>query len=74
MSKEFYFKHFSLAYEHSSNSPIDRTQSGDTTSDQSGPGRDGNEEVLRIPITGTPSSDCLVSYQDICYVEGLTPL
>ena len=37
-----------------------------TTSDQSGPGSDGNEGVLCIPqrssITGTSSSDCLVSY------------
>ena len=33
---------------------------------QSGPGSDGNEEVLRIPqsssIAGTSPSDCLVSY------------
>ena len=33
---------------------------------QSGAGRNGSEEVLRIPqsssITGTSSSDCLVSY------------
>ena len=45
---------------------IDRTLSGATTPDQSGPGRDGNEGVLRIPqsssITGTSPSDCLVSY------------
>ena len=37
--------------------------------DQSGPGSDGNEGVLRIPqtssITGASLSDYLVSYQDI---------
>ena len=42
------------------------TLSGVTTSGQSGPGSDGNEEVLRIPqspsITGTSPSDCLVSH------------
>ena len=40
--------------------------SGATTPGQSGAGSNGNEEVLRIPqrlgITGTSSSDCLVSY------------
>ena len=39
---------------------------GVTTLSQSGPGNDGNEEVLGIPqsssITGTSPSDCLVSY------------
>ena len=44
---------------------------GAPTSDQSGPGSDGNEGVLHIPqsssITGTSLSDCLVSYQDIRY-------
>ena len=48
--------------------PIDRTLSGATTPDQSGPGSDCNEGVLNIPqsssITGTSPSDCLVSYQD----------
>ena len=37
-----------------------------TTPGQSGPGSDGNKEVLRIPqsfsITGTLPSDCLVPY------------
>ena len=46
--------------------PIDRTLSGATTPCQSGPGRNGNEGVLRIPqsssITGTSLSDCSVSY------------
>ena len=45
---------------------IDRTLSGATTLDQSGPGRDGNEEVLHIPqsssITGALPSKFLVSY------------
>ena len=45
---------------------MDRTLSGATTPDKSGPGSDGNEGVLRIPqisrITGTPPSVCLVSY------------
>ena len=40
--------------------------SGATILGQSGPGSDGNEGVLRIPlsssITGTSPSDCLVSY------------
>ena len=42
------------------------TLSGDTTLGQSGPGSDGNEEVLHIPqsssITENSASDCLVSY------------
>ena len=42
------------------------TQSGATILDQSEPGSDGNEGVLRIPqssnITGASPSDCLVSY------------
>ena len=46
--------------------PIDRTLSGATTLGPSGPGRNGNKEVLRIPqsssITGASPSDCLVSY------------
>ena len=46
--------------------PIDRTLSGATTPDLSGPGRDGNNGVLCIPqsssITGASPSDCLVSY------------
>ena len=46
--------------------PIDRTLSGATTPGQSGPGSDGNEEILCIPpkssITGVSPLDCLVSY------------
>ena len=45
---------------------LDRTLSGAITPGQSGPGNDGNEEVLRIPqssnITGASPSDCLISY------------
>ena len=40
--------------------------SGATTPGQSGPGSDGNKEVLYIPqtfsITGAFPSDCLLSY------------
>ena len=45
---------------------IDRTLSSATTPGQSGPGKDGNEGVHRIPqsssITGILPPDCLVSY------------
>ena len=45
---------------------MDRILSGATTPDQSGPGSDGNEGVLRIPqsssTAGTLPSDCFVSY------------
>ena len=44
------------------------TLSGATTSDPSGPGSDGHEEVLRIPqssiTTGTSLSDTLVLYPE----------
>ena len=47
--------------------PIDRTLSGVTSSDQSGPASDGNEGILRIPqsfsITEISPLDCLVSYR-----------
>ena len=46
---------------------IDRILSGSTTLGQSGPGSNGNEGVLHIPlsssITGASGSDCLMSYQ-----------
>ena len=46
--------------------PIDRTLSGATTTDQSRPGSDGNEEVLHIPqspsITEGSPSDSFLSY------------
>ena len=44
------------------------------TNDHSGPGSNGNEEVLHIPqnsgITGTLPSDCLVSYPGHSLGEG----
>ena len=49
---------------HTSIWPIDKTQSGATTSGQSGPGIDGNEGILHIPQsskTRASPSDCLVS-------------
>ena len=53
---------FSISTQFSSFWTIDRTLSGATTPNQSGPGSDGNEEVLHIPlsssITGTSPSDC----------------
>ena len=49
--------------------------SGATIPSQSGPGSNSNERVLRIRqssnITGTSSSDCLVSYQETPYGEVL---
>ena len=57
---------FSISIQFSSIWPIDRTLSGITTPDYSGPGSDGNEGVLCIPksssITRTSPSDFLVSY------------
>ena len=54
MSKQFYFKQFSLVL------------LSNTTLGQSEPGSDGNEGVLRIlqspNITEASPSDCLVSY------------
>ena len=48
--------------------PIDCALSGATPPGQSGPGSNGDEGVFHIPqspsITGTSSSDYLVSYQD----------
>ena len=59
--------------------PIDRTLSGATSPEQSGPGSDGKEGVLCIPqsssITGASPSDCLVLYiQDVRLGRCLTPL
>ena len=59
--------------------PIDKTLSGTTTPGQSGPGSDGNEEVLNIPqnasITGASPSDCLMSYLGHLFERGgLIPL
>ena len=44
---------------------MDRTQSGDTTPSQSGPGNNGNEGVLCIH-----ESDCFVSYPGHSLVSG----
>ena len=61
---------FSISMQFSPIWPIDRILSGATT--QSGPGSDGNEQMLRMPqgfsITGTSSSECLESYQDTCWL------
>ena len=69
---------FSMIILFSSIWPIDRTLSGATTPGQSGPGSNGNEEVLRISqnsnITVTSALYCLVSYQDIRWRRHLTPL
>ena len=57
---------FSISMQFSSIQPIDRALSGTTIPGQSGPGSNGNEEVLHIPqsssITGTSPLDCSVSY------------
>ena len=55
--------------------PIDRTLSGATTSDQSEPESNGNEEVLCVPqsITVASPSDCLVTYPGHS-LEGVLPL
>ena len=66
----------SISMHFSSIWPIDRIQSGATTLGQSRPGSDGNEVVLCIPqsssITGTSSSDYLVSYPGHL-LEGSSP-
>ena len=68
MSKSVLFKNIqcSLSMPFSFIWPIDRALSGSSSPGQSGPGSDGNEGVLSIlqssSITGTSSSDCLVSY------------
>ena len=52
---------------------MDRTLSGATSLDQSGPGSDINKEVLCIPQSfgniGTSPSDCLVSYTGLSLGE-----
>ena len=57
--------------------PLIRPLSSATTPGQSGPGRNGNEEVLRISqssnIAGTSPSDCLISYPGYSLV-GVLPL
>ena len=51
MSKAVLFQtiQFSNSKQFSSLWPIDKTLSGVTTQDQSGPGSNGNEEAFRIP-------------------------
>ena len=49
--------------------PIDRTLTGPTVPDQSGPKIKGNEEMLHISLSSRTEAspwDGLVSYQDIC--------
>ena len=62
----FHTIQFSISTQFSSIWPIDRTLSCVNTPGQSGPRSDDNEGVLNIfqssRITGTSSSDCLVSY------------
>ena len=69
--------HLSISAQFSSIWPIERTLSGATTPSQSGPGSEGNEEVLcilqRSNITGASPSDFLVSYQDT-FVGGVLDL
>ena len=58
---------FCISTQFSSICPIDRTLSGATTLDQSGPGSNGNKEVHHTlqnsSITGASPSDRFVSYQ-----------
>ena len=67
----------SISTQFSSIWPIDRTLSGATTPGQSGPGNDGNEEVLCIPqnssITGTSPSESFVSYPGNSLVRSFRP-
>ena len=58
--------------------PIDGTLIGTTTSSQSGPGNNDNEEILHIPQSSSliraPPSNSLVSYPGHLFESGLTPL
>ena len=69
---------FSISTQFCSIWPKDRTLSGASTLGQSGSGRDGNKEVIRIPqspnITRTSPSDCLVSYPGHSLRERSYPL
>ena len=79
MSKTVLFQaiQFSMSTQFSSIWPIDRSLSGATTPGQSGLGGNSNEGVLHISqslgITANSASDCLVSYQNICWVGGSYP-
>ena len=53
--------------------PINRTLSGATTSNQSGPWSNGNERVLCIPKAGSSPSDGLMSFLEHS-LGGLTPV
>ena len=68
---------FSISTHFSSILPIDRTLSGATSPNQSGPGRDGNKGVLPVSqsasITGTSPTDCLVSYAGHSLERGFYP-
>ena len=68
---------FSISKHFSSNRPIDRNLPRPTTPGKSGPWNNSNKRVFCIRkssiITGTPSSDCLVSYPEHSF-GGLTPL
>ena len=82
MINQFYFKQFNLALDiglhtvqisNSSISPIDRTLSCATTSDQSEPGSNDNERVVHNPqssMTYASLSDSLVSYPGYSLVRG----
>ena len=69
---------FNISMQFSSIQLIDRALSGATIPDQSGPGSNGKEGVLRIPqnssITGTSLSDGLVSYPGHSLGGVLTPM
>ena len=75
MSKTVLFQtiQFSISTQFSFISPIDKTLSGATTPGQSGPGSDGNEQILCIPqhsiITGKSPSNWLVSYPGLSFGE-----
>ena len=78
MSKTVIFQtiRFSINTQFSSIWFIDRTLSSATTPNQSGPGSDGNEGVLRIPqsssVAGTSPLDLLVSYPGHSLEESYT--
>ena len=79
MSKTVLFQiiQFSISMQFSSIWPIDRTLSGATTLDNSGPGSNDNKGMLCIPqsssIIRTSLSNCFVSYPGHSLGEGLTP-
>ena len=82
MSKTVLFQiiQFRISTRFSSIRSMDRTLSGATTPNKSGPESDGSEGVLRVPqtssITRTSPADCLVLYpgHPLRWGGGLTPL